>query len=101
MRTLATPLTLACLLALAGCATLTPEQRAERIAAEMETLKQQYGPACDRLGYARDSDGWRNCLLSLANRDACERYREAPVYLPSPLYYYPRPVYRPAPKPAP
>jgi len=88
------------LAALAGCATLTPEERAARVTAEMEKLKVEYGPACDALGYARDSDGWRNCLLSLANRDACERAANTPTYYPAPILY-PFPVYKPVPKPAP
>lgn len=91
------PLLALALLALAGCATLTPEERAARITGEVERLKADYGPACDALGYARDGDGWRNCLLSLANRDACERVRDVPMYFPP--AYYPYPVYRPAPRP--
>lgn len=59
-------------LAAGGCATLTPEERAARAAAEAESLKQSYGPTCDTLGYARDTDAWRNCLLTLASRDAYE-----------------------------
>lgn len=45
------------LLVLAGCA--TPEQRAERIMAV-------FGPMCDKLGFQRDTDPWRNCVLQQA-----------------------------------
>jgi len=41
-------------LSLAACA--TPEQRADKLVAS-------HGPTCDRLGFARDSDGWRNCVM--------------------------------------
>lgn len=41
---------------LLGCATPTPEQRADQVIA-------RHGPYCDRLGYARDSDSWRNCVV--------------------------------------
>jgi len=44
-------------LLLAGCA--TPEQRADRIIAI-------YGPLCDRLGYEKNSDKWRDCVTSQA-----------------------------------
>jgi hypothetical protein len=88
---------------LAGCATLTPEERAARLTAEAATLKAEYGPACDALGYARDSDAWRNCLLALANRDACERAAREPAYWYTPPWFYrpyPPPPRPPAPKPA-
>ena len=41
------------LVLLAGCS--TPGDRAERVA-------QHFGPYCDKLGYARDSDAWRTCV---------------------------------------
>jgi len=41
---------------LAGCA--TPEQRADKMVA-------RYGPICDRLGYNRTSDAWRDCVVKL------------------------------------
>lgn len=44
------------LLILSGCA-FTPEQRAE-------ALIRDYGPMCDKLGFQRDTDHWRNCVLS-------------------------------------
>lgn len=27
-----------------------------------------YGPACDRLGYQPQSDGWRDCIVKLSTR---------------------------------
>lgn len=39
---------------LGGCA--TPEERADRIIARQ-------GPFCERLGYPKDSDGWRDCVM--------------------------------------
>lgn len=41
-----------------GCA--TPEQRAER---QMAT----FGPYCDKLGYKRDTDQWRQCVQTAAS----------------------------------
>jgi hypothetical protein len=28
-----------------------------------------YGPACEKLGYTKDSDPWRECVLRLGTRD--------------------------------
>jgi hypothetical protein len=42
-------------LMLAGCAA-TPEERAEQIIA-------RHAPLCDRLGFQRNTDGWRSCIL--------------------------------------
>lgn len=27
-----------------------------------------YGPACDKLGYERNSDGWRDCVIRLSDK---------------------------------
>lgn len=43
---------------LAACA--TPAQRAERVMAI-------HGPYCDKLGFQRDTDPWRNCVMQQAN----------------------------------
>jgi len=40
-------------LVLAGCA--TPEKRAENAIAK-------FGPYCEKLGYSKDSDKWRECI---------------------------------------
>jgi hypothetical protein len=62
--------------ALAGCMT-----QAERIAAEKAEIDEMikiYGPACEKLGYARDTDPWRDCILRLRAHDD-ERYRTRPT----------------------
>ncbi len=42
-------------LALSACA--TPEQRAE-------SAISRHGPYCERLGFAADTDAWRQCIQS-------------------------------------
>lgn len=59
-------------LALAACS--TPQQRAERIQAEMAELMTIYGPACSRLGYTPNSDQWRTCVLQLSTREEMRNY---------------------------
>ncbi|MDN4060451.1 hypothetical protein QPK31_19770 [Massilia sp. YIM B02769] len=68
MRTL---IVLSAALVLSACA--TPQEKAARKQAEMAELMQVYGPACDRLGYAQQSDQWRNCIISLSTRDEVQR----------------------------
>lgn len=55
---------------LAGCATTTPEERAARVQRDVEAMIAVYGPACAKLGYTPESDGWRDCILRLNQRDA-------------------------------
>lgn len=69
-------LVLLCALALAGCA--TPAQRAAQQQAEVEEMIQVYGPACEKLGYKRDDDKWRDCVLRLALKDEL-RFRHYPT----------------------
>lgn len=57
---------------LAGCA--TPEQRAAAMQAEVARMMQIYGPACDRLGFAANSDQWRSCVLQLSAKEDADRY---------------------------
>ena len=57
---------------LAACA--TPQQRAERMQAEMAEAMVTYGPACSHLGYTPNSDPWRECVLQLSTRDEVRRY---------------------------
>lgn len=59
-------------LLLAGCS--TPEQRAARMQTEMNEMMVVYGPACARLGYAANSDQWRDCVLQLSAKEDAERY---------------------------
>lgn len=65
-------------LALVGCATATPAERAARAQAEMQQLITIYGPACDKLGFQKDTDNWRDCVLQLATRDDV-RYSRRPT----------------------
>jgi len=57
-------------LVLAGCATPTPEERAARVQKDVEYMIAVYGPACAKLGFAPESDPWRDCILRLNSRDA-------------------------------
>ena len=60
-------LTAASALCLLGCA--TPQERAMQQQAEMERMMAEFGPACTQLGYAMNSDPWRNCVLQTAERN--------------------------------
>ncbi|HJW25871.1 MAG TPA: hypothetical protein VJ576_13320 [Rhodocyclaceae bacterium] len=64
-------------LVLAGCA--TPAEQAARMEREMDRYVQVYGPACDKLGFKRDTDPWRNCVLGLAQQDSYMRYGSYPT----------------------
>lgn len=71
MRTfILTATTAACLL---GCS--TPEQQAREQQAEMDRMIAQYGPACTQLGYAMNTDPWRDCILQSAARNGDGRGR--------------------------
>lgn len=48
----------------AACA--TPEQHAEALSAYIEA---NYAPVCTKLGYQPNSDGHRNCMVSMYNTD--------------------------------
>lgn len=63
---------IAAVLGLAGCA--TPAERATLLLAEMDNMITIYGPACEKLGYKRDDDNWRDCVLHLSARDDERRY---------------------------
>lgn len=63
---------------IAGCA--TPEQIAARRAAEAQAQEQQniaYTRAlagqCEAVGYARNSDPWRNCIVQLHGQNQANR----------------------------
>jgi hypothetical protein len=51
---------------LAACT--TPQERAARAQAEAAQMMTIYGPACSRLGYAEQSDAWRNCVIALSTK---------------------------------
>ena len=57
-------LTIIFLLLLAACA--TPEQRAEDTASYINL---NYGPLCEKLGYAPGSEKHRDCMVSMFNAD--------------------------------
>lgn len=63
---------------LSGCA--TPEQRAAQARADVEQAMAIYGPACERLGYAAQSDAWRSCVLNLSTKYELQRYATSPGY---------------------
>lgn len=65
-------------LLLSACAT-SPAERSARMQAEVDEMIQVYGPACERLGYAKDSERWRDCVLNLANKDEVRRYAARPL----------------------
>ena len=52
---------------LLGCS--TPEQRAMKQQAEMDRMMAEYGPACVQLGFAANTDPWRNCVIQSATRN--------------------------------
>ena len=67
-----TSIVLAAALLLSACA--TPQERAARKQAEMAEMIVVYGPACERLGYAQQTDQWRSCIISLSTKDDVQRY---------------------------
>ena len=67
-----TTIVLAAAVLLSACA--TPQERAARKQAEMADMIIVYGPACERLGYAQQTDQWRNCIISLSTKDEVQRY---------------------------
>ena len=71
-------LALAILFATSACS--TPQERAAQKQAEVANMMAVYGPACVRLGYAVNSDPWRNCILSLSTKDDLMRYGTSPGY---------------------
>jgi len=75
-----TTIILSAALLLSACA--TPQERAARKQAEMAEMITLYGPACDRLGYAQQTDPWRSCILSLSTKDEVQRAGSYPGYGP-------------------
>ena len=64
------------LAALPGC--MTQAQRAAAAQADVDDMIKVYGPACDKLGFTKDTDLWRECVLRLrAQNDA--RYYNRPT----------------------
>jgi hypothetical protein len=73
---------------LAGCAS-TPAQEAARVEREVDRMVQVYGPACAKLGYQRDTDLWRNCVMGLSARDDLARYGNTYATPFAHPYWYP------------
>ena len=49
------------LMTLASCAS-NPAAEQARATRQMEYKMQVYGPACEKLGFAKDTDKWRECI---------------------------------------
>lgn len=64
-------LLLLCALVLPACTTTA--ERAARMQAEVDEMVAVYGPACEKLGYKRDEDPWRACVLNLSTKDELRR----------------------------
>lgn len=47
---------------LVGCA--TPEQQATRFEQNFERRIQTYGASCEKIGFKRDTDPWRHCVMT-------------------------------------
>lgn len=69
-------LTLAGVIMLTAC--VSPAERAARMQAEVEEMIQIYGPACEKLGYKRDDNPWRDCVIRLAAKEE-RRYSTRPT----------------------
>lgn len=52
---------------LLGC--MTPAERAAHIQADVDEMVSVYGPGCDKLGFTKDTDPWRECILRLRAHD--------------------------------
>jgi len=59
-----------------GCQ--TPAERAANVKKEVEGMIKVYGPGCEKLGYTRDTDPWRDCILHLRAHDDL-RYSTRPT----------------------
>ncbi len=82
---------LSALMLLAGCAS-NPQAEQQRATRQMEYKMQVYGPACEKLGHARDTDAWRECVQREYEQTIMrQQYNwDYPYWSP----YYGRPYYR-------
>jgi hypothetical protein len=87
MKTAISPILAAAIVGtlVAGCA--TPSQQAAQAERDVDMMIQIYGPACQKLGFPRDTDGWRNCLIGLSQKDAAAAAANA--YAGPPYWRYP------------
>lgn len=67
------------LVILAGC--MTPEHRALQEEKNIDAMIAVYGRACDKLGFHRDTDAWRNCVLQLNASNEIHQYTRSPMIL--------------------
>ncbi len=58
------------------CGCMTPEERAAHVQAEVDEMIRVYGPGCEKLGFAKGTDPWRECILRLSAR---HDYRTRPT----------------------
>lgn len=65
-------ITLLLLATLSGC--MTPADRIAAAQAEVGEMLKLYGPACDKMGFTKDTDPWRDCILRFRAHDD-ERFR--------------------------
>ena len=63
------------LVAISGC--VSQAQRAAAMQAEVDDMIKVYGPACEKLGFAKETDPWRDCVLRLRAHD--DRYMTRPT----------------------
>lgn len=63
---------LAAMALLAACS--TAEQRAAYDADPAIAMAPQYGPGCEKVGYAKGSEQWRACILKSSKRDDLGRW---------------------------
>ena len=80
------------LLLVAGCAS-NPQAEREKANKLMDYKIQVYGPACEKLGFAKDTDAWRECI----QREYEQTLMRQPHSWDYPTYwspYYGRPYYR-------
>lgn len=77
---------------LAGCASnpLAEQSQATKL---MEYKIQVYGPACEKLGFEKDTDKWRECIQKEYEQIIIRRQYQwnHPYWSP----YYVQPYYRP------
>lgn len=84
-------------LLLSGCATTTPAERSLQMQRQAEEMLRVYGPACEKLGYTKDSNEWRDCVLEMANQEELKAYIRLYGRQPYPIGipYYGHPYYYP------
>jgi len=78
---------------LAGCVSnpIAEQNQATKL---MEYKIQVYGPACEKLGYEKDTDAWRECIQREYGQTIMRQQYQwnYPYWNPyfGPPYYYPR-----------